>query len=262
MSLCKVSLFLASVVSTLLFPLPCWGVMRPACCHRCASCAARWPALFRLSRPSHLLVTAISSRSAGAGSSRSTLTSRKQLPPRALRGRRKTPDPPVATPVAWAACGKSFGTSHSLRQTTQAGTAEVYVFVLIVLQCVFLLVVSPLLYNCFCSCSVLRMLFFGCSAGVRSSRLPHGCSLTRVFLCILFCWLCLCPPDLVPLLLSSSAGCSLLSCPQPDEHRVLAFGFRLACISGAPALLQKKACRHGVAAHRPCLCPHSMQHKR
>ena len=38
MSLWQVSLFLVSVLSTLLFLLDCCGVMRPACCHRCTSC--------------------------------------------------------------------------------------------------------------------------------------------------------------------------------------------------------------------------------
>ena len=157
-------------------------------------------------------------------------------------------------PVAWAGCGRSFGSSHTWRQTTPTGRAEICVFVIRVSQCVFLLVLSPLFSPCFCSFSLLRMLFFSCSAVVCSSHLPHGPSVPRVLLGIFLCWLCLCSPDLVPLLLSSSAGFSLdlaplllssspgfslLSCPQADDHRRLAFAFRLACISGAPVLLQK-----------------------
>ena len=83
-----------------------------------------------------------------------------------------------------------------LRHRPQEGRAEVHGFVLIVLQFVFLLIVCPLFSRCCCSCSLLTLLFFCCSPGFCSSRVPHRCSLFRVLFCILFCWLCLCLPAL------------------------------------------------------------------
>ena len=120
-------------------------------------------------------------------------------------------------------------------------------------MCVSARAFSCLLTLCLFMLSVEDVVLLS-SAVVCSSHLPHGPSVPRVLLGIFFCWLCLCSPDLVPLLLSSSAGFSLdlaplllssspgfslLSCPQADDHRRLAFAFRLACISGAPVLLQK-----------------------
>ena len=217
----------------------------------------------------------VSSHSRGLGSSRSTLTSPKQPPPRALRGRTKTPDPLVAMPVAWAGCGRSFGSSHTWRQTTPTGRAEICVFVIRVSQCVFLLVLSPVFSPCVCSCSLLRMLFF---SRLLSSVL-HIC--LTVLLSLVFFWESSCVGSaFVPRTLSPSCclprpaflwtlpPCCCL--PRPaflfyPARRLTTIDVWLSPLGllafPAPLSCCKKICRHGVAAPRPGLCPHSMKHK-